>query len=640
MCQNSLIFWATKNSVGKIDILTRKVSEFKSRLKTIRKIKATRNGGLAVQREKDLLSLFINDKEIPQILQKPLIDFFLDENSDSQRGLISFILSNNDILVYPYDKNGFQKLTGKFKINNNDAIPRSLSINKNDICISFDNGTIILFTIGQQNSTRIVTTMKDIYYIQHLDYPQGVNRSVSNESMKYDDSSCENLSSISLNDDNNQLNLDEPTTDNPNEEIIQNKPISNDSKSDKTQNHDKNEKISKSDTNHKSDKNVEEISNDKDQISSMNGDKNRINLRETKINHDKQNKRSERRVILGISEKNELFILDKRVRICPIPVLMASPCGYDNDSVLALCTDGVTRLIRLKDWQPYSKLSSGISFLSPPKIDNFNRNKIVNYESEYLRFDSFEIRNAMKSNPPLSVMLKYSCGSNTLQVPKTLLILLEKITKSSQKIEKMKFNASLFSDDFEKASDYLLSIGPNSNGFVKNAALSGCLVSSNLQNEKFIAHLKSIASSLFLANRFEDGSLFMRIIKNDYAAADYLIEVGQLDMAKSFIYLLGKEEKKSILSKMALFLYKKGDKKESICLFLSAEEFHPALCVMQELNMVLDSYHIKKIAEERGLLKQTENKTLKQIISLFDFETLCTKIDMDYTNICTKLGII
>lgn len=510
VCGNDKIFWSTKFSVGSIDIKKRIVSEFKSRVKDVRKVKASRNGALIVQREREALGVFIQEREVPLIFNSPVLDFTLTEESDASNGMISVMLYGNDIISHPYDTNGVKPITGKFRINN-DAIPRSLAVSGNSMCISFDNGSVIFFTIGNPNSTRMATTMKSINHVEFA----------------------------------HQSNL-----------------------------------------------------------------------------------------VFGIGDKNQLFIMDTRVHICPIPIISASITSFDTAFVLGV--DGVPRLLKLKDWQQLYRVSTAFS---PPSVDSVSSMKITNYAIEYLRPESFELRNILKESPPLSMVEKYCCGDCS-RVFKVKEELFEKM-KMSEKIERNKFEIALFSDNFDRATSCLLSCGPNHPDFMKNAALSGCLASMNSteQSESFKAHLKSVALTMFLANKFDEGAIFMRIIRQDSAAANYLIECGQYTLAKRFIYLLSGEEKSAAISKLAFAHYKNGERRNALYYFAAANEFHAVLCIAQELNMVVDSYFIKKYASEKKLLYPSTNNTLKPLTSQIDFEALCSKIDNDFMNVCQKFGI-
>ena len=211
--------------------------------------------------------------------------------------------------------------------------------------------------------------------------------------------------------------------------------------------------------------------------------------------------------------------------------------------------------------------------------------------------------------------------------------LFTKITKNTSYLIRTKFIEALFTNNFKLASDLLLSESPESKLFMENAALSGCIIAAGEQSEALTAHLKSIALSLFLTGKFMEGAIFMRVIKQDKQAADYLIEYKQFKIAKMFIRLLEGKEKKELLIKLAINVYQLGKKKEAMYLFASAKEFHPVIHIASELGMVIDSFFIKRYCKEKGCLTKFEKPIF------MEFETLTSKIDSDFIALCAKLGI-
>ena len=510
------IFWSSDKELGEIDLKYRKSNIYFSRVKTILKTKGSFKGAFGVQRAKTEVSVFINKKEIPSMFEHDVIDFCFSDESNGKEGILYVIFSNNELVFYPYsEKTGITNPSGKYSIIN-DGDATSLASKSNNLCISFSNGSVILFKIGNPNSIKAQTGLKDIKSVSFVD----------------------------------------------------------------------------------------------------NG------------------------AVLGIGENNQLFCIGSKVRVCQLPTIAFAQAS--SESILLLGSDHILRLVRLKDWQLYSKFST--SFSAFP-IEQIQTMKILshNEEDHIFRPESNEIWNILHSfsdinnKIPFSTIWKNCCGNCKFYL-KVINQLYSLLPNNDEENIDSKFVQTLFANDFELASKILLSKGPGSKNFMRNAALSGCLIASNSEEkEALAAHLKSVSLSLFLSGKFMDGSIFMRIIRQDRAAADYLIEYGEYDIAKKFIMLLDDDEKKDLLVKLAIEIYKKGKKRNAMYLFASAKEFQPALQISQEMGMLLDSYYIKQFVQEKGWLHPLELSSKKFPFQLMDIETLSQKIDSDFHAFCAKL---
>ena len=350
---------------------------------------------------------------------------------------------------------------------------------------------------------------------------------------------------------------------------------------------------------------------------------------------------SETLKLYGLSKDGKLFEYDKDLRICPYNIKYFNI--VENDYILSMFQDNSVKFIRTYDW---SLIFTFTDYCPIPKENDllyeFISNKSDNSQL-YFNPKVSDLWECLINNNNIRLQALYGIGKNSLyeQINYNLL---QKIEMNNNTIHMLKFLSLLFLDKFEEASNLTLNkynIDDTRKYFESTILFATIVQMQNKADEKTLALIKNTAISLFEAQKFEEGSILLRLGRLDRIAVSSLIDYGKDKLAIRFIRsCLNENDKIKYSFRLGCKKVATGELIEGIPFFASAKEFHPVLQILYDMKMVCDSYYIMKYLKEKNLIFELDNSK-KELLSmnLMDVNDLCTLIDKRFISLTESLNI-
>ena len=345
--------------------------------------------------------------------------------------------------------------------------------------------------------------------------------------------------------------------------------------------------------------------------------------------------------LFGIGDNNTLFEVaenENKIRTCQFPV--DKYCLINEEAVLVRMDDNVVRFIRLVDWKPIHYVSK---FLPLPSSDDIVRKFILarmeNKGLEYLSEDARDIWQVLKGKQSLRLQSLAGIGAPGFYEHLTC-ELLDKAGINSKEGERVKFLTYIFANRFADAAMIVPQDDPSDPNYILQSAFGGLLIAAeNQPSDKLIVHLKTAATSLLAAERFEDAAVLFRIIRMDRAAVDYMLDYGQIEIALRFIRsILDGEDKKTAVFRVGAEKFASGKLTEAVRFFLGSGQYHAVLATLLKLGHVADAYWLMKELQATGKLQPMPQNMIR-LVQIEKLNELTAKIETSYTKLIKNLGI-
>ena len=346
--------------------------------------------------------------------------------------------------------------------------------------------------------------------------------------------------------------------------------------------------------------------------------------------------------LYGIGNNQNLFEIPEHrnsYRICQYPVF--DYCLINDDIILVRMEDAVVRFLRLSDWKPVHYISK---FLPLPKKEDIIKNFIACRKEdkglEFLSEDARDVWQIYKGKGNLR--LQAICGIGKPGYYEQLTCeLLDKAGINTPEGHKVKFLTYIFANKLTEAALLLPLEDATRDDFMLNTAFGGLLLTaSDKPSDALVVHLKTAATALMAAERFEDAAVLFRIAKLDRIAVDYFIEYGQIELAMRFVRaVLDGEEKETAIFRLGAEKYTKGKISEAIPFFAGSGQYHAVLAALMDLGHVVDSHFFLKELQKDGKLKPIDEKYVRLLPQLPSLDALVANIEAKYKGILITLQI-
>lgn len=341
-------------------------------------------------------------------------------------------------------------------------------------------------------------------------------------------------------------------------------------------------------------------------------------------------------ILFGIADSH-LFCVEEKSRVSN--VICTDFSFISEDFLFVLYGDGIPRIISYLDWKTIVRNSK---CLPPPSNDIVIKGKLLRHKNavlKWIRPEARHIWNCLLDDCPFLAMDMYCAGNSSEFVNEMHFILKKTKTFSKRFVLDDIFNY-IFADDYKSVIRYLTQIDAGDPNFLLCATLSSCIATFSASNAESIAYqLREFASSLFRVKKYKEGSILMKIAKLDKEAVDILIKNKQYEMAKCFIRTMEGETKSEKLSKLAVQMFKDGNKLAAAGLFASARIMHPVLVILDDMGLLSDTFLIKKLSKEKQLLIEMDDSLRESLDVQKSLEELCEKVDSNFKTFVTKLGM-
>lgn len=173
-----IIYFQTSDSIGHIDLSTRRHQVYQSRYGEINSSRcfSSHFGTFIVARDKTALGVFIRNKETPLLLNEEMVDISVDElNSSQESGRFAVLDKNSEIFVYEYDMNSTSSEIrhGRYMLNTKliDSPGVCICLHGTNFVIAFQNGVFIFMdekTRMIKKVTTRYTNVKKLKFINDL----------------------------------------------------------------------------------------------------------------------------------------------------------------------------------------------------------------------------------------------------------------------------------------------------------------------------------------------------------------------------------------------------------------------------------------------------------------------------------------
>jgi WD40 repeat protein len=105
------VFWHTKKQLGAIDLHRRTVAVYAGGAIPVRRAVGSFEGGLLVQRANQVLGVFVEEREVPILLDADVLDFCFDDGSSNLfEGSLAVLLETEKIILYQYSARGVAQM--------------------------------------------------------------------------------------------------------------------------------------------------------------------------------------------------------------------------------------------------------------------------------------------------------------------------------------------------------------------------------------------------------------------------------------------------------------------------------------------------------------------------------------------------
>lgn len=341
----------------------------------------------------------------------------------------------------------------------------------------------------------------------------------------------------------------------------------------------------------------------------------------------------EGRYVFGLTEKGQLFCELTNTKLSSY--LYQDFCVIDSKHVIAMNIEGYVSILQIDSFQQISKTSK----YSPLPSAKSVLTKFLNEArlSTFLSEEAKDVYLCYENKPTLKMMSMAAIGESKL-VDQINCYILNRASLSDTEKREALFEAYLFADRFSEASDALSTIQIKEDNYLYSVVLAALTLEfENEVSEKQAARLKVAAVSLFNNEKYQEGSILLRLARLDRIAVDYLLEFNQLEEAIKFLRgNVDDNGKKFTMLKIGGMLMQNGKMKESIIFFAGADEFHPLLFAMFSIGEIIDCFKLKKYAESIGKLVPLSSNISSLVGNLIDLPELCQIIDDEFRSILDK----
>ncbi|KAH0787870.1 hypothetical protein GPJ56_008219 [Histomonas meleagridis] len=163
---SSKIYWQTESNIGFVDSSSQCVFTYKSYGKTTKHF-GSHKGALIVQRDKQVLGVFIDGKEHVLILSHPVIDVAVDEKTSTQsNGKFYVLLKNHIIKLYTYSNKSDITPGYSIKPRTYDGDSLCLAYSDSKFATGYSNGILSLYDESIPSSRRIQTAGRNLRSLQ------------------------------------------------------------------------------------------------------------------------------------------------------------------------------------------------------------------------------------------------------------------------------------------------------------------------------------------------------------------------------------------------------------------------------------------------------------------------------------------
>ena len=341
------------------------------------------------------------------------------------------------------------------------------------------------------------------------------------------------------------------------------------------------------------------------------------------------------RALYGLCRDKILFECPEngKLHTCAYPV--QSFRVVNENLIMVKGTDGIVKFIRIQEWEPLSYTSR---FMLPPSEDDMLKDFIENRPMKYyhrLARDAW-----LTVTEKTNLRLQAVAGTSPSGLAERMsFALLERVdTERKSEVETMKFVSLLFQKRLDDAVNMRPITVSNGSEFLATALSSIFIfMSESAIDERAQARLKEAAIRLFTSDHYDDGVLLMRMASLDKDAADYLIDMGKIQLALRFIRsTVSESDKAAILFKLGVRLYETNRKKDAITIFSASGEYHPVLFLLLELGLVADAHFLLEYLKSKDKIRSCPSEYITQFRELND---LCRDIEVQYSSLCERLGI-
>jgi hypothetical protein len=350
--------------------------------------------------------------------------------------------------------------------------------------------------------------------------------------------------------------------------------------------------------------------------------------------------------IFGISGEDDLFHYSRSGQFCQCPYPVRAFSIVSPTVLFVLATDTIARVISVDDWRLVTRSQGGIC-LDGPVVTRVAAHPLSQTEFDidspaqiWFQPEARQIWMALRSDVPMLLRGHFAAGDSK-QYDETVADINASVDLISKSFQQTRALADLFANRFEQAARGLVAEptdGPAD--LVANGTLAALAITAGeVECEKLVLHLKSVAVALFLREEYEQGAIFLKIARLENLAAEYLLGYEQLDLALKFIRGLEGADKRRMLLRLGAKLLQGKKIFEALLTFVSCGEFQMVLWLMVEFGMVADAFFVKKYAGRMDWMHPANPDVAKLVPEMPELEELCARIDADFASWAGDIGV-
>ena len=160
----SRVYWHTMNHLGVIDLIKKCVEQLPTKGLPVLKCFGSSNGALIVQRDDNLLGLFVDGKERPLLLNTAVKDISLDKaKSTASSGSFCVLLKNHEIHFYEYNsKNSLIQKIDAMKPRGIESEALCFAVDDSVFVTGFSDGILLFYDKNSKQSNKVQTNFSNL----------------------------------------------------------------------------------------------------------------------------------------------------------------------------------------------------------------------------------------------------------------------------------------------------------------------------------------------------------------------------------------------------------------------------------------------------------------------------------------------
>jgi len=160
----SRVYWQTSNHIGVVNLIKKCVEPLPTKGLPVMRCFGSQNGGLIVQRDENLIGVFVEGKERPLLLPLGVKDISLDEGiSTASSGSFCALLKNQEVHFYQYSSknSSIDKISG-MKPRGVESEALCFAVHGSMFVTGFADGVLLFYDKSTKQANKVTTSYSNL----------------------------------------------------------------------------------------------------------------------------------------------------------------------------------------------------------------------------------------------------------------------------------------------------------------------------------------------------------------------------------------------------------------------------------------------------------------------------------------------